>query len=310
MCHAGRVPSTSSRRSFLAAAGSCALSAWAPPLGAAESPSTELERIDLGLDGDRRIARRAMLLVPKHLPAGTKLPLLVLLHGLGETGNELLGIHAWADRYGLAKAYERLRHPPLSRTLPKQRYLTDAHLAELNQSLSRRPFSGVVMACPVTPNPHAVPPAARTLDRYADWIADTLLPAVRQRAPVLDGAAHTGLDGCSLGGYVGLEVFLRRPELFGTLGGVQAAMGSAAARRYARRIAGAIQRVGPRPIHVETSTGDPFRKANKLLATELDRLGVPNVFQQLPGPHNQPFLREIGTLEMLLWHDRQLRPHG
>lgn len=301
---------TSTRRGFLAATGAGVLSAWAPPLPAARPRSSELERIDLVVDGDRRIARRALVLAPKHLPKGTKLPLLVLLHGLGETGNELLGIHAWPDRYGLVEAYERLRHPPLTRTLSKQRYLTDAHLTELSRSLARRPFSGVVMVCPVTPNPHSLPPASRTLDRYADWLGDVLLPAVKKRAPVLGGARHTGLDGCSLGGYVGLEVFLRRPELFGTLGGVQAAISDSAARRYARRIAEAIRRVGARPIHVETSTGDPYRRANERLSTELGRLGVPSAFGELPGPHNQPFLREVGTLEMLLWHDRQLRPHG
>ena len=31
---------------------------------------------------------------------------------------------------------------------------------------------------------------------------------------------------------------------------------------------------------------------------------IANDLQILPGPHDQPWLRESGALEMLLWHDR------
>lgn len=295
------------RRRFLALGVASALgaSAFGRSAFAWTTQTSELDAIDLRLPGAARIARRALVLVPRARRAGARYPLLVLLHGLGETGNEELGIHAWSERYGLLAAYHRLRHPPLVRTLRRARYLTDRHLAELNASLRRAPFRDMVIACPVTPNPYRARSASRLLDRYADWIAGVLLPAVRQRAPAALDGAHTALDGCSLGGYVGLEVFLRKPELFGALGGVQAAISVAAARRYAARLAETIRRVGPRALHVETSTGDPYRKANAALSKRLSELGVPNTLSVLPGPHDQPFLREAGTLEMLLWHDRQ-----
>ena len=41
-------------------------------------------------------------------------------------------------------------------------------------------------------------------------------------------------------------------------------------------------------------------------AKALGELGVDSELVVIPGPHNQPWLREIGTLEMLLWHDRHL----
>ena len=63
---------------------------------------------------------------------------------------------------------------------------------------------------------------------------------------------------------------------------------------------------GPRPLHLLTSSRDPFREANQRLAAELMRRGVPHQLRVLPGPHDQPWLRESGTLEMLLWHARQL----
>lgn len=291
------------RRDFLLAA---AATLVAPRALGATPESTDLEIRDLKLAGDPRVARRTLLLIPKHVPAGTKLPLLILLHGLGETGNELLGIHAWGERYGLVKAYERLRRPPVERLFPKLPYLTDAHREQLNASLAKKPFAGMVMACPVTPNPYRGAPAEVTLDRYTAWLADTLLPAVRAEAPVLQDARSTGLDGCSLGGYVGVEVFLRRPELFGTFGTIQGAFGVPLAISYAERIAQAIRRVGPRALRIASSTEDPYRKANEALSRRLDELSVPNVLSVLPGPHNQPWLREIGTLELLRFHDRQL----
>lgn len=292
------------RRSFLALCG--ALTAATGSARAATPESSQLEQHDLILDGDRRVARRSLLLVPKHAKPKATLPVLVLLHGLGEAGNEMLGIHAWGELYGLVAAYERLRQPPVQRTLPKQRFLTDAHREWLNASLSKRPFEGLVLVCPVTPNPHRLE-GARTLDQFADWIADTLLPAVRKKTTL---AGHVvGLDGCSMGGYVGWEVFLRKPELFSSVGAVQGAYGVAGAHHYAERIAHAIAKAGPRPLHVETSTGDPFRKANQALSAKLHAMSVPNELSVLPGPHNQPWLREIGTLEMLLWHSRMLNGH-
>jgi len=290
------------RRTFFELAGAL----LAAPAAAATPESADLEQHDLRLDGDPALARRALLLAPRKRAPGTKLPLLVLLHGLGETGDELLGIHAWGERYGLVRAYERLCHPPVARTLARQPYLSDERLAELNAELERRPFRGLALVCPVTPNPHRPGPAARTLDRYAAWLADVLLPAVRARVPVAGGANATGLDGCSLGGYVGLEVFLRRPELFGTFGSVQGAFSLASAKQYAERLADIVARVGPRRIHLETSSGDPYRRPNEALARLLEARSVRTTLLVGRGPHDQPWLREVGTLEMLLWHERQL----
>lgn len=293
------------RREFLGGALAAVVASRAGTAPARTPESEDLQQHDLDLEGDPRLAKRALVLVPKHGPAAVPRPVLVLLHGLGETGNELLGIHAWGDRYGLVRGYERLRRPPLKRILPNRPFLPESRLGELNVSLRDRPFRGLVIACPVTPNPHRLGPAAQILDRYADWIEATLLPAVRRVANVADDVG-CGLDGCSLGGFVGLEVMLRKPGRFATFGAVQGAYSVPRAIQYARQLAELVQRVGPRPIHIESSSEDPFLKANQALSRELTRLGVPHELRVLPGPHNQPWLREVGTLEMLLWHDRQL----
>jgi hypothetical protein len=273
---------------------------------AAPAPPQDLEVRDLSVAGDRALGRRFTLLVPKHLAPGERVPLLVLLHGLGETGDERLGAYAWLERYGLGAAYDRLRRPPIARTSRRGEW-TDGRLAEVNAALAAQPFRGLAIACPVTPNIYKARDQAAALDGYARWIADVVLPRARAEAPVFDDARRTGLDGCSLGGLVGIEVFLRRPDLFGAWGGVQAAFGAHRAPAYADRLAKAIAGAGARDLHLLTSEGDPFRDANKALASLLAKKGVPRTLRVLPGPHDQPWLREAGTIEVLLFHDRRPR---
>ncbi len=258
---------------------------------------------ELALPNAGKFGRKCLLLRPARVPESEALPLLVLFHGLGETSSEALGIRAWYDRYGLPQAYARLSSPPVERTLPRERYLTDARLLELNRELLVRPFPDVALVCPFTPNVFKQHPSAPFLDRYADYVEHSLLPTVRAATPILAGPAHCGAAGVSLGGYVALEVFLRKPQLFGALGCVQAALSSAAAEHYAQRLA-ELSAAGARAVQLVTSSFDPFRDATLRLAQRLAAHGVSAALTSPTGPHDQRFLREVGTLELLLFQAR------
>jgi enterochelin esterase-like enzyme len=269
------------RRGFVTAAASAA-SLLARRARADVDPGwrpRDLDVREVTVEGDR--SHRFVLGIPRHLSANERVPLLVLLHGLGETGDERTGAWAWFERYGLGTSYDRLRATPS--------------------------FRGLVLACPYMPNLPIGEPGA--WDAYARWIALTVVPRARREAPALDGRRATYLGGCSLGGHFSLEVVLRRPEAFGAWGGVQTAIGEAQASRYAERLASAVFRgadSGPRDLLIETSSADPFRSANEALARALTRSGVPNTFVELPGPHDQRWLRESGTRRMLQWFDARL----
>ena len=295
-----------SRRALLAGALGLAVARRARAEEAFGPQIHDLVVREVALDPDHGTPRRYTLFLPTHLGPGEKVPLLVLLHGLAETVDPRMGAYAWLERYGLGTAYERLRRPPIERTSRRGEW-TDARLAEVNRDLDANPFRGFAIACPFVPNVNKAASPNGEIDAFATWICDVMIPQCRSDAPVLGDAAHTGLDGCSLGGYVGLEVFLRRPEAFATWGGVQSAIGTAGASGYADRIARAIARVGPRKLHVDSSSQDPYRAANEALAAELSRRKIPAELRVPPGPHDQPWLRETGTIEMLLWHDRALR---
>lgn len=297
------------RRAWLKSAlGSLGVAALArAPFARAEDPPSpppvDLELRDLHVAGDRALGRRFLLCVPKYVPRSTKLPLLVLLHGLGETVDETTGVHAWIERYGLGSAFDRLRRPPAARTWKQRKDFSDERVAAVNADLMRAPFEGFAIACPYTPK--ATKPAE--LDTYAQWIVDVVVPRAKSEIAIYDDPRMIALDGCSLGGFVGAEVFTRTPQSFGAWGGVQSAISEGTAEKYAERLARAEADAGPKPIHLLTSTEDVFRKGNEKLAAELEKRNVHAELLVLPGWHDQPWLREAGSLEMLLWHDRRFR---
>ena len=62
-----------------------------------------------------------------------------------------------------------------------------------------------------------------------------------------------------------------------------------------------------RPLHLVTTKDDYFRVANTSLDQRLTTKGIAHDFQLGPGPHDYPWNRGAGGVEMLLWHDRVLR---
>ena len=267
-----------SRRQLLAALPTCLLPARAD---ADVDPSWRPRGLDLReihVEGTQ--SRRFVLGVPTDLALGERAPLLVLLHGLGETGDEHAGAWAWFERYGLGTSYDRLR--------------------------ARGTMRGLVLACPYMPNLPIADP--RAFDAYARWIVEAVVERARREAPVLDASSFTYLCGCSLGGHFSLEVMLRQANVFAAWGGVQTAVSEQAGERYARRLADAFTQSGPRAVLVETSTADPFRAGSVRLSTALARAGIANTFVELPGPHDQQWLRASGTERMLAWFDGLSRP--
>jgi hypothetical protein len=293
------------RRRVLLGLGTFASGLGATGARAAAPPVTYSERL-LEVPGER-LARRCLLLVPSTPEAVRRV--VVLFHGLAETSSEPVGIRAWADRYGLVEAASRLANPPVTRTVSMPVLLTDERLAELNGALANEPFHGLAVACPFTPNVFRQPSTPAALDSYADWIADGVLPELRKALTLPSGASAIGVDGVSLGGFVSLEVFLRRPEAFGSVGALQAAIGEGQCDAYATRFERAFARVGPRPLRIATSAWDPERPTSERLAKRLRARGITLTLAAPPGGHDQGFLRESGSLELLYYYDRML-PRG
>jgi pimeloyl-ACP methyl ester carboxylesterase len=286
----------------LASSAAALFSAPASARGNAALPSSEeLEPFEISLSGGK-IAQRCLLLVPR---ASKPSRLLVLCHGLGETASEGMGIRAWAERYGLLSAYHRLSTPPVSAFLPEKRLYDEALGRRINESLARAPFRGFAIACPFTPNVYKARSTDVALERYAAWIHETLLPELKARLSLGPERSRIAIDGVSLGGYVSLEVFLRRPDSFGAVGTVQGAFGVSLAEIYAARLEKVFKASSERFVRIASSSQDPFRAGAERLSTRLREKGFAPTFSLTKGPHDQYWLREMGTLELLYDHSRR-----
>jgi hypothetical protein len=226
----------------------------------------ELELREIRLEGGS--SRRFVLGVPRAPAVGARFPLVILLHGLGETGDERMGAWAWFERYGLGSSYDRVISPG----------------------------RGLVLACPYVPLLHG----GTAIAEYARWLTATLIARARTEAPV-DESRGTFLGGCSLGGRVALDVLLRVPGAFSAWAGVQTAIDEAAGERYAGQVAAACGAGGAPAFFVETSSGDPFRRGNEAFSRALGSRGIVNAYLEPMGPHDQPWLRRIGTANLVEW---------
>lgn len=247
--------------------------------------------------------QRATLVIPAFGAQNERFPLLVGLGGLGETRRGMeAGAAAWVKDYWLDRAMTRLRAPPLT-AADFQGLVAPDRLAMINASLAARPFRGLVVACPFTPDLLA----HRNLDNagsFARFVATRLLPRVRAEAPVEDGRSATGIDGVSLGGRVSLLVALGQPDAFGAVGVMQGAFDQEDVAEISARIVRAMQR-DPFRLRLVTSDKDFYRA--QIAAIHEAIASAAHDYRVLPGPHDYPWNRGPGAIEMLLWHDRALR---
>jgi len=285
-----------------AAAGASVIPSVAPPEPPAP-PGITLRTLAFGpAQGG---PQQAVVVTPAGGAASARYPLLVALGGLGETRRGLAaGAAGWVEDYWLDRTLKRLAAPPLTRA-DFQDLVDPARLAAINASLAARPYRGLVVACPFTPDLWT----QRSLDTvgpFARFLVERLLPRVRAEAPTLRAAASTGIDGVSLGGRLSLLAALEQPGAFGAVGVTQGAFHPDEVPEVTRRTAAARSRGGFR-LRLLTSDRDFYREALEELDVALVEAEVAHDHLDVPGPHGYPFNRGPGAIEMLLWHDRVLR---
>src|SRR5262245_23943261 len=76
------------------------------PMTSAPPPPPDLTVLDWEFPNDNR----CVVLVPKNLSG--KLPLLIALHGMGETTSSRKGAYGWLESYQLDRVLTRMHTPP------------------------------------------------------------------------------------------------------------------------------------------------------------------------------------------------------
>ncbi len=248
--------------------------------------------------------RAVVVLLPHGRRADQRFPLLIALHGLGETHRgSPRGAWGWAQDYLLPRADNRLRQPPLV-SADFEGFVHPTRLMTLNTGLGQTPYEGLIILLPYTIDVRRELDLARHR-QFDQWLAVDIVARARRELPVMEGREHVGIDGISLGGLHSLWTGLGHPEVFGAVGAMQPAVRtrvSSVLARYPRRHGRPAQR-----IRVSTSVDDTLRPDVELLHRTMTQRHIRHEYRMFVGPHDYPFNRGPGSIEMLLYHDRVLR---
>jgi hypothetical protein len=231
-------------------------------------------------------------------------PLALLLHGRGEALKAPRdGAMGWTRDYGLDHAIARVNNPPLGPD-DVQGFVDPDRLAYYNAQLAQHPFRGLVVVCPYLPDTNLRSHA--DLADYANYLADAVIPRARRELPVFASPAATGIDGVSLGGAVALRTGFARTDTFGAVAALQPAIGEDQIPEWVEVARAARARRRGMPLRLTTSHDDVYHDVITHLSAALREANVPHDFGDVPGPHDYPFNRGPGAIEVLLWHDRVL----
>jgi iron(III)-salmochelin esterase len=245
------------------------------------------------------------VVAPAWAPPDARFPVVVALHGRGEAMKPPAeGAMGWPRDYALVRAFDRLHAPPL-RESDYEGLVEPSHLIETNDALKRRPFGGVIVACPWLPDVR--PAATADITAYTRFVLETLLPRVRRDTSALTAPESTGIDGVSLGGILALRIGLGSPEAFGAVGGIQPALADQQTAAWSALAVAARARRPDMKLRLVTSQFDYFRDPILALTRAWRAGGIAHDFADFPGPHDYVFNRGPGSLELLLWHDRVLQ---
>jgi enterochelin esterase-like enzyme len=296
-----------------------------PESGAPTSEETALARLADGIDGTPvgvGAQRRELtwtfdegafgpsdvvISIPADAGGAKRYPVLVALHGRGESlEGRRRGARGWLDDYDLGRALTRLHRPPLTEG-DFQGFVSDERLKQINQGLVERPYADLIVVCPFLPDVLRRESAFQEAEPLAAFLVDVLLPRIYAKTPAIGTPASTGIDGVSLGGRAALLVGFSRPQAFGAIDALQAAIYSTEIERFAELAARALADNPKLMLRLLTSDQDHFLPDNERLSAELERRGVQHRYRRVLGTHSYRFNRGPGSLEMLLYHDRVLR---
>lgn len=274
--------------------------------GKAEPQLASLRFSVPGLGGPQGAREHVIGVWSKPNTVDDKLPIVIAFHGKGESAlGPTRGYAAWVERYGLGKAYAALLDPPL--TAAAFGGLARAgELSALNEELRAHAFQGVLTVGVYTPDLLLAVGEPEKIQRYAEWVAHTLVPEVQRKLPVASTIPRqVGVDGVSLGGMVALEVGLRFPAVFGAVGAMQPAVRGREALLAA--LAEQARSKHHQNLRLLSSDRDPLLPVTQTLSQELRKRHVAHQLVVTPGGHDYAFNRGPGAIELLHFHDRALR---
>jgi len=242
----------------------------------------------------------AVVAIPKGLPEGARLPLVVLLPGGHHNGQRHdKGCWGWWYEYKLGETETALRRGHLTNKdfwgqgRPHE-------IEQFNAYLEATPYRGAVIVTPwvvgrqLDPAPHGAMVAAFLRD---------LVARARNELPVLDTREATGLGGMSSGGLWAIHAGSACSDLFGTLVATQPFT-----EELVKPLRAAVNaRAMPQRLRLVTSEADHQREPTLALSQALREDKIEHELYEYLGAHSAAFAAGPGGLDAMLTFDRALR---
>jgi len=237
-------------------------------------------------------------------PRRKKLPLVVALHGRGETAKApRQGAFGWPNDYGLRAWLEAAADGPVDGAMLSG--IGDPRvLAKANARWREHGAPDLCFVCPFYTDVEVHrPDDARPLMAY---LAETVIPWARATLPVDERPAMTAIDGVSLGGYLAMRTACSYPRLFRAVGGLQPAMNRGDLAAWRRRLDRAWGENPGLDLRLLTSDGDFFQEGVDALHASLLAAGRKHRYLRVHGPHDYLFNRTFGSLALIDFHEEIL----
>ena len=244
------------------------------------------------------------VLLPVDPAPDTRWPMVVALHGRGEALKAPRdGALGWAHDYALGHAISRVSNPPIGED-DVQGFVDPERLDAYNRQLAEHPYGGLVVVCPYLPDIKLW--SHTDLTEYGRYVAGVIVPRARRELPVFATPDATGIDGVSLGGAVALRTGFAHTETFGAVAALQPAVSDDQTPEWVELARAARAKRRDLALRLTTSHDDVYHDVITRLSQALRDGGVAHDFADVVGPHDYPFNRGPGAIELLLWHDRVL----
>jgi iron(III)-salmochelin esterase len=258
----------------------------------------------VGFGPEERVDCTTVVALPEdyYSNKGKKYPLVIVFGGAGECAKRpRQGALAWLHYYKSDEAVLALG----SNRLDKNDFrglVTERELAKFNRKLKRRPYEGVIFACPSTPLSLRDGPE---LPAYEEFIMDRLLPILTKHYRV--DKDRIGVDGVSMGGSRSMYYGLKYPEVFSSIGAVQGAFGPFM-DLYEDLIKINKDKLQQRAVQLVTSDRDTHlgphtEKMHQLFNAQ----EIKHDYMILTGPHDYIFNQGPGSIALLMFHARPAR---
>lgn len=230
------------------------------------------------------------LFVPRQAASATKLPLVILLHGV-------YGSHwAWALKGGAHRTAARLMEaqeiPPMALAMPSDGLWGDG--------------SGYLV---------------HRAGDFERWIVEEVPAAAREAVPGVSETSPLFINGLSMGGFGALRLAGKYPKKFRGAGGhssitrfdqfnlfVEEPLESYGCPAEDRSVLETLIRNRDHlpPLRFDCGAEDPLIEFNRELTRELRKSGIPHVYEEFSGGHSWPYWQEH-LADMLRFFAKQLK---